>query len=754
MARYLRASVPVSMLGIVAALAAPAAGEANDRCGTVVRPGDVPLALDRQMAGLYEPETHQPGPYVVPVTFHVVRRSDGTGGITETRLVRALDDLNAYFTGAGILFCWPGPTDYIDDDNFYAGIDTRAEIDALRGTHVAPGTLNVYFTPNLADESGALCGVSSFTWSAVQGVVIDNDCLVPLVSNNSELAHQVGHYFDLLHTHETAFGWECPACTDGTYQGRPCNCNLAGDLLCDTPADPGLGPDNVDAGCNYVGTATDPCVGSPYSPDPRNLMSSAPGVCRDRFTPQQAARVRATLEYLRPDHVAPSCPGGNQWGLEGKLLALDGVEDDRFGTSVALDGDRIVVGAPYDDENGQDSGSAYVFWRSNGVWIQEQKLLPDDGAAGDWFGYSVAIAGDWIVVGSLWDSSNHTDYGAAYVFHRVNGVWIETQQLLAPDGAGRGFGVSVALDAGRLVVGAYLDRALAGSAYLFRLDNGTWVYEQKVRPTDGRGGGLFGGAVDIAGDRTAIGAPWDNDLGSFSGSAHVFHLDNGAWIDEQKLLADDGGTGDVFGSAIALDGARVIVGADFDSDLANGAGSAYIFRLSGGAWAQEQKIHAADAGERDHFGVSVGISGVWAVVGAFGDKNENGVDAGAVYVFRRTAGTWVQQQKLLAPDGTSLQEFGISVALDHQRLVVGARHDGENGPYAGAAYAFRNLEALRMACAGDLNGDFAVDLNDLILLLNDFDCIGGGCAGDADRDGDTDLDDLSLLLQNFDTICP
>jgi hypothetical protein len=278
-------------------------GAGRGECGTVLTPEGAAWALALQQAGAYDlPDGVALGiPYEVPLTFHVVRTSAGTGGISESQLSQALADADTAFASMGISFCLPGPTIYIDSDAFYYDIDTVEEIDALRLTDPVPNTINIYFTPNLAWEGGGLCGIASFTFDSVQGIAMNNGC-TGTPENPSTFPHELGHYFDLFHTHETMFGDEC---VDGS------NCDVAGDWMCDTPADPNLsGQVTPPPDCLYTGGESGPCPGDPpYDPDTTNLMSYSHALCRDNFSPQQDERGVATLLNLRPELVdACDCP--------------------------------------------------------------------------------------------------------------------------------------------------------------------------------------------------------------------------------------------------------------------------------------------------------------------------------------------------------------------------------------------------------------------------------------------------------------
>ncbi|MEZ6021020.1 MAG: M43 family zinc metalloprotease [Planctomycetota bacterium] len=279
-----------------------------EECGTALDPAQVAQIQAQQAAGLYEMPSIQGlaqslgtgSPYIVPLTMHVVRTSAGTGGLPVDRLLDSIDDANVAFAAANIEFCMAGPVDYIDSDAFYFNINTTSEINALRTTNTVPGTINLYFTQNLANSSGGLCGISAFTTSSVQAIAFANNC-VATSTNHSTFPHELGHYFDLFHTHETAFGEEC---VNGS------NCAFAGDLVCDTPADPRLSSATVNSNCAYVGGETDSCTGAVYQPDATNLMSYSTKPCRTNFTPQQIARAEATLVNLRPELIWPICAAG------------------------------------------------------------------------------------------------------------------------------------------------------------------------------------------------------------------------------------------------------------------------------------------------------------------------------------------------------------------------------------------------------------------------------------------------------------
>ncbi len=270
---------------------------------------------------------------------------------------------------------------------------------------------------------------------------------------------------------------------------------------------------------------------------------------------------------------------------EFKILASDGAAGDLFGESVSISGDVAIVGARLDDDNGVNSGSAYVFRLVGGSWIEEAKLTASDGAASDLFGFSVSISGDVAIVGAFFDDDNGTDSGSAYVFrHSGEGVWTQEAKLTASDGAAADrFGISVSISGDVAIVGARLDDdngSSSGSAYVFRLVGGSWIEEAKLTASDGAAFDRFGISVSISGDVAIVGARLDDDNGSSSGSAYVFRLVGGSWIEEAKLTASDGAAFDRFGISVSISGDVAIVGAFFDDDNGSSSGSAYIYSFN------------------------------------------------------------------------------------------------------------------------------------------------------------------------------
>src|SRR5262245_38748501 len=391
---------------------------------------------------------------------------------------------------------------------------------------------------------------------------------------------------------------------------------------------------------------------------------------------------------------------GKVWTQQQKLTAEDGAAGAQFGLSVAVSGDTVVVGAPTDDigEN-LDQGAAYVFTRNGTFWTQRQKLTAGDGAAGDLFGISVALSGDTLVVGAEGDDIGGSfDVGSTYVFAYNGTVWTQRRKLTADDGAAVDrFGHVVAISGDTVVVGVPLDDIATnkdqGSAYVFVICANNHVQQQQLIASDGATNDSFGLSVALSGDTAVIGAPFDDVVGADQGSAYVFVRSGATWMQQKKLTADDGAANDLFGYAVAISGDTVVAGAPFNANTRQG--SAYVFVRSGGVWTQQKKLIATDGAAGDQFGASVALSGDTVVVGAPNDDIGANVDQGSAYVFTRTGADWTQQKKLTAADGAASDFFGFSVAVSSDTVVVGAPNDDIDADVdQGWAYIFTRSGAV------------------------------------------------------------
>ncbi len=422
-----------------------------------------------------------------------------------------------------------------------------------------------------------------------------------------------------------------------------------------------------------------------------------------------------------------------------KLLADDGAAEDWFGRSVGISGATAIVGAFGDDDNGSMSGSAYLFDTTTGRQIA--KLLADDGAVEDRFGLHVAISGGITIVGAHRDDDNGDNSGSAYLFDIRTGQQIA--KLLPDDAAaGDGFGISVAISGAIAIVGAVWDDDngdASGSAYLFDTTSGRQI--AKLLPDDGAALDYFGTSVAISGATAIVGAYPEDDNGD-PGFAYLFDTTTGRQI--AKLLADDGAAGDQFGISVEIAGTTAIVGANLDDDNGLNSGSAYLFDISDPANPTPiAKLLPKDGAAGDLFGSLVAISGARAIVGAYRDDN-NGADSGSAYLFDTTTGS--QIAKLLPNDGATFDFFGTSVAISGATAIVGAYWDDDNGFNSGSAYLFD--AAAPGMCPWDLDGSSSVGILDLLALLAAWGPNPGHPA-DFDGDGTVGILDLLALLANW-----
>lgn len=345
-----------------------------------------------------------------------------------------------------------------------------------------------------------------------------------------------------------------------------------------------------------------------------------------------------------------------------KLTARDGAKDDRFGASVGIFGNTAIVGARGDDENGFASGSAYLFDATTGEQIA--KFTPRDGEENDRFGASVGIFGNTAIIGAAGDSDNGESSGSAYLFDIRTGE--QTAKLLASDGAMRHyFGGDVAISGNTAIVGASGDRHKGpggGSAYLFDTRTGEQI--AKLVAMDGVDLDYFGDSVAISGNIAVVGA-WRKDDPSYNqGAAYLFDATTGEQI--AKLKHDDVSSAFLFGYAVAISGDLAVIGAIGEAASRNPGGSAYLFDVTSGE--QLAKLTAKDAAEGDVFGHSIAISKTSIIVGALG-KADNEEQSGAAYVYALDQTTPTAAVPL--PAGIWLLSAGLGV-LSLTRRRAGA----------------------------------------------------------------------------------
>ncbi len=404
-------------------------------------------------------------------------------------------------------------------------------------------------------------------------------------------------------------------------------------------------------------------------------------------------------------------PMGTAWRHE-QILSPASIEANDFvGHSVAIDGDIMVVGAPGD--NGSDlSGTAFVFRRNSvtGVWTEEATLKPTTDT-GDRCGRSVDVSGDRIIIGCPFDDDGGGNSGSAFVY-LDDGGWALEDQLVATDADGDDrFGTSVGIDGDWAIVGAIREDTAAsnaGAAYTFLRTGSSWDEQTKLMPGALEGSDNFGEAVAISDTAAVIGAPADDDP-SNSGTAYVYRRTGASWSLEQELEPTDHNQEDRFGAAVAIDGPYIAVGAKWlDEAGGDKEGGVYAFYFDN-VWEQQAYLQASDAADEDRLGYSVGIAHqptnsrtpARLVAGAGGD-DDSGSYSGSVYTFTsNSSGTWAQETKIVASDGDTLDHFGGAdqsgestdlnggVAISGDRIVVGAGGSDTEASDGGAVYVYQ-----------------------------------------------------------------
>lgn len=444
---------------------------------------------------------------------------------------------------------------------------------------------------------------------------------------------------------------------------------------------------------------------------------------------------------------------------------------DEFGRVIAIDGNTLVVGAPLENGSGNNnSGAVYVFTRTGIGWTQQAYLKASNARSGDEFGTSVALKGDTLVVGAPLEDSGATDSGAVYTFTRSNGQWTQQADVIKASniGANDQFGFSVALSNDTLAVGALNEdsgatgvngdqtsnsKSSSGAAYVFTRNNGSWAQQAYLKASNTDAGDQFGITVALEGDTLAVGANKEDSNGSNegnnnakdSGAVYVFTRSAGSWAQEAYIKAPDttfiptiDGTdtydGDEFGRRVALSGDTLAVGAYREDSngigVSSGAesnnsvpdsGAVYVFTRANGQWTQQAYIKASNARAHNRLGFAIALQGNTLVAGSSGEdssstgvggdqfKNPEAWASGAAYVFTRTGSTWSQQAYVKASNtggaptaqnsnGNELfgDQFGAAVALDGDTVVVGAYTEDSNGTESdnsasdsGAVYVLR-----------------------------------------------------------------
>lgn len=369
----------------------------------------------------------------------------------------------------------------------------------------------------------------------------------------------------------------------------------------------------------------------------------------------------------------------------------------QFGYKVDISGDYAIVGARGGDGTQVDQGTAYIFFRNNGAWVQQAKLVASDAATADDFGAAVAISGDYAAVGAMSDDVSsgpplfitHENRGSVYIFQRTGTTW--TQQIKFSSttiNAQLFYGASVAMDGNYLVVGAPVEGG-SGVIYVYLRTGTTWALQQRIVPADGENFDSFGSDVDIFSNYLIAGAPGD-DIGAVSslGSAYIYARTGGVWALQVKLNLLSGTPFDGFGSSVAMNDNYAIVGAHKMDILGNAdQGRVFTYQRSGNAWNNLGPITGPDSEAGDEFGSSVAIYGDYVVIGARFDNGNGLAGQGSAYLYKRENFNWMLQQKIYDPSPLPQSLLGTSVAMHGFNIVLSASNRSSKG-----AVFFMNVE--------------------------------------------------------------
>ena len=428
---------------------------------------------------------------------------------------------------------------------------------------------------------------------------------------------------------------------------------------------------------------------------------------------------------------------------------------DEFGSAVALDGAEALVAARADGSGASEPGWVRT-WLDNGPsWSIFTRFEASDGAVTQRFGEALSVSGGYAIAGASRDDDNGTYSGSAYIFERNAAGWTQQAKLHATSPAAYDeYGAAVVINGDYAIVGSRSDDdggSQSGSAFVYKRSGSSWPQQQKLIALDDATKDLFGSAVALDGAYALIGAPGDD---TNTGSAYVFLRSGTTWTQQAKLIAGDRAGGDVFGTSVAIAGDYAAIGAPGDD---SGKGSVYIFKRSGTSWAQVAKLTLSSPVAGDAFGSAVAMTAQQFAAGAPGRNGSRG----SVYLYERSGSAWIQLARYIASDAAATHRLGASVALDTEHVLAGAPGFTSG---AGAAYLFAAIQL-------DCNGNGIPDVCDTSCLpvnpltgvtcqtvtgcgtLPDcnFNSIPDGCEPDCDTNGTPDECDIAYGAEDCDT---
>jgi len=359
-----------------------------------------------------------------------------------------------------------------------------------------------------------------------------------------------------------------------------------------------------------------------------------------------------------------------------KWEPADGMPDDKFGRAVCISGDYAIIGADLDDEGSNvNQGSAYIYEKANGFWTLKTKLLANDGAANDKFGFSVSLSGNYAIIGAI--NSNNNE-GAAYIFFRDNGTWLQQSKLAIAGSLNIAESVSISGDYAIIsdpesTVGS---NPRQGCAWIYVRTGTSWTQQAQLISNTGVSHGNFGSSVSISGDDAVVGYPSDN---SYVGCTYVF-VRNGTQWNEQDRFCDPNNQMGLFGWSVTISSNTIVVVKLFP------AKQVCVFIRTGTTWALQQTLNSSGPLFEPGFASSISISGDYLIVGSDAAKvysYDPGSNNGAALIFKRTGVTWSLARVVRDPGGSGGHALGSSVSINGNNILVGAPNASSNIPFGG-----------------------------------------------------------------------
>jgi hypothetical protein len=467
-----------------------------------------------------------------------------------------------------------------------------------------------------------------------------------------------------------------------------------------------------------------------------------------------------TLRFLSAALVSmaalPSLPAFAQF-CDSELTAATPEVSSQFGSAISLEGSDLVIGAPFASGglgspglNG--AGSVSVFEQIGSEWALVATLTSPNPEPEGQFGYDVAISGNVLVVGAPFEDSGLLNSGRVYVYRRIGGVWTfsETLSELSQSQESR-FGHSVDVSPGGLIAVSAIRSSFfgsdAGAVYFYRVSGQSAIFEDRVGPNPFAPGSFFGTSISLSNNLCAVGAVFDSTLGNDEGATYLFERQpNGTWNEYSKLAPPVGQSNAFYGVSVSLRGSFLLVGAE---GINNGApsgssGSAFVYRNDGaGNVVLESELASPTPISNGNFGRAVSLTDGFAAVSELGG-------GGAVHTYRRMGTNWFYDGTLLGINHTSGDSFGTDVALDADLALVGApTRSAPMAPVSGAAFIYDlefedcNLNGLNDLCELDSSPSLDCDGNGVIDTCE----IAGGTG--IDCDSNNILDSCEIAAQPF-----